>query len=95
MEGRAETCVERYCALAWKNVSAFKSAETPCMDYHPFSSAVQETYLARIGRPDLLWTVNILARSVTKWNKACGGDFTVKSGSQRNKQPCLTAVLDH
>ena len=28
--------------------------------------------LARIGRPDLLWTVNLLARSVTKWNRACG-----------------------
>ena len=29
-------------------------------------------YVARIGRPDLLWSVNTLARSVTKWNKACG-----------------------
>ena len=28
-------------------------------------------YLARIGRPDVLWTVNILARSVTKWINAC------------------------
>ena len=28
-------------------------------------------YLAKIGRPDLLLTVNILARSETKWNKAC------------------------
>ena len=27
---------------------------------------------ARTGRLDLLWTVNMLARSVTKWNKACG-----------------------
>ena len=28
-------------------------------------------YLARIGRPDILWSVNKLARSVTKWTKAC------------------------
>ena len=26
-------------------------------------------YVARIGRPDLSWTVNILARSVNNWNK--------------------------
>ena len=30
------------------------------------------SYLANIWRPDLLWSVEILARSVTKWNKACG-----------------------
>ena len=28
-------------------------------------------YLARIGRPDSLWSVNKLARSSTKWTKAC------------------------
>ena len=28
-------------------------------------------YLARIGRPDIPWTVNKLARSITKWTKAC------------------------
>ena len=28
-------------------------------------------YLARIGRPDILWAVNKLARSITKWTKAC------------------------
>ena len=28
-------------------------------------------YLARIGRPDILWSVNKLARAVTKWIKAC------------------------
>ena len=28
--------------------------------------------LARIGRPDILWSVNNLARSTTKWTKACG-----------------------
>ena len=28
-------------------------------------------YLARIGRPDILWSVNKFARSITKWTKAC------------------------
>ena len=28
-------------------------------------------YLARIGRPDILWSVNKLGRSITKWTKAC------------------------
>ena len=28
-------------------------------------------YLARIGRPDILWSVNKLARSIKKWTKAC------------------------
>ena len=28
-------------------------------------------YLARIGRPDILWSVNKLAPAVTKWTKAC------------------------
>ena len=27
-------------------------------------------HLARIGRPDILWSVNKLARSITKWTKA-------------------------
>ena len=27
--------------------------------------------LARIGRPDILWSVNKLARAVTKWTRAC------------------------
>ena len=28
-------------------------------------------YLARFGRPDILWSVNKLGRSITKWTKAC------------------------
>ena len=28
-------------------------------------------FLARIGRPDIPWSVNKLARSITKWTKAC------------------------
>ena len=32
---------------------------------------LKSLYLARIGRPDILWPVNKLARSITKWTKAC------------------------
>ena len=28
-------------------------------------------YLARIGRPDILWSVNKLARAITKWTRNC------------------------
>ena len=28
-------------------------------------------HLARFGRPDILWSVNKLARSITEWTKAC------------------------
>ena len=32
-------------------------------------------YFARIGRPDILWSVNKLARSITKWTKAWPGGW--------------------
>ena len=35
------------------------------------SQIVLKLYLARIGRPDILWSGNKLARAVTKWTKAC------------------------
>ena len=84
MEGRDENCVERYFELAFKCTSALKLAETLCMDGHPCvpedfnitgelaSECAQIVLkcLASIGSPDLFWTVNVLARSVTKWNKA-------------------------
>ena len=60
---------------------------TPCIDDHHFKeeelNSVGELsklcsqivlkclYLARIGRPDIQWSVNKLARSITKWTKAC------------------------
>ena len=36
-----------------------------------FQIVVKCLYLARIGRFDVLWSVNKLARSITKWTKAC------------------------
>ena len=59
----------------------------PCLDDHQIKKEELENkselaevcsrivsiclYLARIGRPDILWSVNKLARSVTKWTQAC------------------------
>ena len=31
--------------------------------------------LARIGRPGILWSVNKLARAITKWTRACDKRF--------------------
>ena len=47
----------RYMHSAWKNTCS--QIVLKCL------------YLARIGRPDILWSVNKLARSITKWTKAC------------------------
>ena len=60
---------------------------TPCIEDHHFKEEELKSvgelskvcsqivlkclYLARIGRPDILWSVNKLARSITKWTKAC------------------------
>ena len=38
---------------------------------HALKIVLKCLYLARIGRPDILWSVNKLARSITKWTKAC------------------------
>ena len=87
MEGHAKTCVERYCELANKTTQQLYKVATPCINDHQFEvedmGSVGELptvcpqivrkclYLARIGRPDILWSVNKLARAVTKWTKAC------------------------
>ena len=87
MEGHAKKCVERYCEFANKTTEQFFKVATPCMDDHQFkeqeNGSVGELstvcsqivlkclYLSRIGRPDMLWFVNKLARAVTKWTKAC------------------------
>ena len=60
---------------------------TPCFDDHHFEEEEMKSvaelshvcsqivlkclHLERIGRPDILWSVNKLARSITKWTKAC------------------------
>ena len=87
MEGHANNCVERYCELANKTTQQLFKVATPCMDDHQFIEEENESvgelstvgsqivlkllYPARIGRPDISWSVNKLARAVTKWTKAC------------------------
>ena len=87
MEGHAKKCVERYCELANKTTQQLYKVSTPCIDDHHFKEEELKSvgelskvcsqivlkclYLARIGRPDILWSVNKLARSITKWTKAC------------------------
>ena len=75
MAGHAKQCVERSCELAKKTTQQLYKVSTPCIDdHHHFKEemkSVGELSLARIGRPDILWSVNKLARSMTKWTKAC------------------------
>ena len=82
MEGHAKKCVERYCELANRTTQQLHKVATPCLDDHQFKEeemgsvgelskvcsqiVLKCLYLARIGRPDILWSVNILARTVTK-----------------------------
>ena len=86
MEGHAKKCVERYCELANKTTQQLYKVSTPCIDDNHLEEEMKSVgelsqgcshivlkslYLARIGRPDILWSVNKLARSITKWTKAC------------------------
>ena len=82
MEGHAKKWVERYCELANKTTQQLYKVSTPCIEDHQFKEEEMKSvgelskvrsqivlkclYLARIGRPDILWSVNILARSITK-----------------------------
>ena len=87
MEGHAKKCVERCCELANNTTQQLDFVSTPCIDDHHFKEeelkfagelskvcsqiVLNFLYLARIGRPDILWSVNKLARSITKWTNAC------------------------
>ena len=87
VEGHAKKCVERYCELANKTTQQLYKESTPCIVDHHFKEEEMKSggelsqvcsqvvlnclYLARIGRPDILWSVNKLARSIAKWTKAC------------------------
>ena len=73
--------------LANKTTQQFFKFATPCMDDHHFKEEENRSVgelstvcsqivltclcLARIGRPDILWSVNKLARAFTKWTKSC------------------------
>ena len=73
--------------LANKTTRQFFKVATPCIDDHQFKEeemgsvgelskvcsqiVLKCLYSARIGRLDILWSVNKLARAVTEWTRAC------------------------
>ena len=88
MEGHAKKCVERHCELENKTTRQLHRVATPCLDDHQFKEEEMRSvgelskvlltdcsYLARIGRLEILRSVNKLARAVTKWTKACDKRF--------------------
>ena len=86
MEGHAKMCVERYCELANKTTQQVYKVATPCIDDHQLKEkemgsvgelskvcsqiVLKCLYLARVGRPDILWSVNKLARAITKMDQS-------------------------
>ena len=87
MEGHAKKCVERHFELANKTTEQFFKVATPCMDDHLFKEKENESvgelsavcsqivlkclYLDRIDRDDILWSLDKLARAITKWTTSC------------------------
>ena len=78
MAGHAKKCVERYCELANKTTQQLYKVSTPCIDDNHFKE--EETKLVGelshvcsqiVLKCLFLWSVNKLARSITKWTKAC------------------------
>ena len=79
--------MECYCELANKTTQQLYKLCTPCLDDHHFKEEELKSVgelsdvcsqivliclsLARIGGPDILWSVNKLARAITKWTRAC------------------------
>ena len=56
------------------NDMQFYKVSSPCLDDHQFKQEELHSVgqlSPRIGRPDILWSVNKLARAVTKWTQAC------------------------
>ena len=80
-------CGSIFCELANKTTQQLYKVPAPCIDDHHFKEeeltfvgefsqvccqiVLKCLYFARIGRRDSLWSVNKLARSITKWTKAC------------------------
>ena len=86
MEGHAQKCVDRCGELAHKKVDQLHQVSKTCLDDHqvepvdmeivgdlsgtPSQFALKCGYFDSSGRPDSFWTVNCLARSVTKWKRS-------------------------
>ena len=80
-------CVEKYCEAAGFKLKDLNPADTPCLYDHQISAedfeipgalalhaaqvVLRVLYSSRTVRADELWTVNTLARNVTRWTVAC------------------------
>ena len=69
MEGHAKKFMEQYCEVAKRTIQQMGSVGEFSMVCSPIG--IKCLCLARIGRPDILWSVNKLARAITKWTRAC------------------------
>ena len=82
MEGHAKKCVERKNRTGEQNNSTMKQSRNTILKEAEMGSVgdlskvcsqivLKCLYLPRIGRPDILWYVNELARAITEWTRAC------------------------
>ena len=87
MEGHVTKYTDRHCELTNKTTQQLYKVRASCIDDHHFKEEELKTvgglskicsqivlkclYLARIGRPDILWSVNKFARSITKLTETC------------------------
>ena len=83
MFGHVQQKIDRYLELAKKTTDFLKKVASPCIDDHllpPGELEVKDElsaiaarvvlktfYAARIARLDFMWSVNMLARKVTRW----------------------------
>ena len=86
MSGHQQQSVEHYYELSGIKEDTLREVKTPCIDDHqlnaedfqnqgklePHASKIvlKCLYGARVNRMDLYWTVNTLARNVSKWTVA-------------------------
>ena len=85
VEDHSKKCAERFCEFAIQQLCKLYKVATPCMDDHQVKengsvgelstdcsrNVLKFWYVAFVGKPDILWSVNKFARSITKWTKAC------------------------
>ena len=72
VEGHAQTCVEGYCELAQEKDRGKElyKLSSPCLQICP-QFVLKFLCFIRIGRPNIIWSVDKFARSVTKWTQTC------------------------
>ena len=87
MSGHVQQTVDRHLELAKKTKDLLEKVATPCIDDYliPLGEfevkgelsaiaarvVLKAFYVARIARLDFMWSVNMLARKVTRWTAAC------------------------